>query len=181
MDKAESIKKIFVPGLKEKADALTAKYETKRAPVLMILRLVQEHYGYVSQEAQDAVAHYLGLPEIDVHEVMTFYTLFYDKPRAKTEFHVCRTLTCNLMGAEHVIKCLQEKLGVKEGEITADGQFMFDQVECLGACEIAPMLQVNEGEFVGQLTPEKMKQLIEDAAKGKLEALKEAKKTPLEQ
>jgi len=180
VDKTQLITKIFTPELRKNADALLAKYETKRASILMVLRLLQDHYGFLNQEAQDAVACYLDLPEIDVREVMTFYTLFYDKPRAKTEFHVCRTLTCSMMGSDAVVRCLEEKLGVKEGEITADGQFMFEQVECLGACEIAPMLQVNEGEYVGNLTREIMGQLLEDSKQGKLEALKLAKKTPLE-
>lgn len=180
MDKAQLIAKIFTPEIRKKADEILSRYETKRASILMILRLLQDHYGHLSHEAQDATAYYLNLPEIDVHEVITFYTLFYEKPRAKNEFHVCRTLTCNLMGAEKIIRRLEEKLGVKEGEITQDGQFMFDQVECLGACELAPMLQVNEGEYVGHLTEEKILALIEDAKTGRLDALKCAKKTPVE-
>lgn len=166
------IEKIFTPELKAKADAITAKYETKRAPVLMILRLVQDHLGHISTEAEKAVAQYLGLPEVDVHEVVTFYTLFHTRPRAKTEFHVCRSLSCSLMGADRVVKCAEERLGVKRGEVTKDGAFSVDEVECLGACEMAPMLQVNDGEFYGPLTPEKMAQLIEDARMGKLDAFK---------
>lgn len=163
---------IFTPELRKKADEIVAKYENKRAPILMILRLVQDHHGYISVEAQKAVAEYLGLPEVDVHEVVTFYTLFHTRPRAKTEFHVCRSLSCTLMGADRVMKCAEERLGIKNGESTRDGAFSVDRVECLGACEMAPMLQVNDGEFYGPLTPEKMAQLIEDAQAGKLEAFK---------
>lgn len=177
MDKEKIINKVFTPEIREKADALLAKYETKRAPILMILRLLQNHYGYVSEESQKAVAYYLELPEIDVVEVMTFYTLFHDEPRAKTEFHVCRTLACNLFGATNIVKCFEEKLGIKSGCKTADGEFSLDEVECLGACEIAPMLQINGGEYVGKLTPAKVDQLIADAKSGKIEPLKKGTKT----
>ena len=173
---SKNFDKIFVPELKGKADALVARYETRRASILMILRLVQDHYGYITKEAETAVAQYLELPEIDVHEVVTFYTLFYTQPRAKTEFHVCRTLACSLLGSDKIVKYLEQKLGVKAGEITADGLFSFDQVECLGACEIAPMLQVSEGEYVGCLTPAKMEKLIEDAKAGKMDGLKKRQK-----
>ncbi len=169
---ANLVDKIFTPELRKKADELVAKYENKRAPILMVLRMVQDHHGFVSPEAEKAVAQYLGLPEIDVHEVVTFYTLFHTKPRAKTEFHICRTLTCSLLGADKVVKCAEERLGIKSGQTTKDGAFSVDQVECLGACEIGPMLQVNDGEFYGPLTPEKMAQLIEDAQMGKLDAFK---------
>jgi len=170
------IDKIFTPEIKAKADALVARYETKRASILMILRLVQDYHGYVSPEAEAAVAEYLELPQIDVHEVVTFYTLFHTKPRAKTEFHVCRTLACSLLGAGKIVKHLEKKLGVKEGEVTADGEFCFDQVECLGACEIAPMLQITEGEYVGDLTPAKIDSLMEDIKSGKMDPYKKKQK-----
>jgi NADH-quinone oxidoreductase E subunit len=171
-----SFDKIFTPAIKAEADALVSKYETRRASILMILRLVQDRHGHVSKEAEAAVAEYLGLPPIDVHEVVTFYTLFYSGPRAKTQFHVCRTLACSLLGSDRIAKYLEDKLGVKAGEMTADGQFSFDQVECLGACEIAPMLQVNEGQYIGCLTPKKIDELIDDAKTGKLEDVKKTQK-----
>lgn len=179
MAEENQVDKIFTPELKQKADALVAKYETKRASILMILRLIQDHYGHISREAQRAVASYLELPEVDVYEVMTFYTLFYEKPRAKTEFHMCRTLTCSILGGAEIVRHLEQKLGIESGGMTPDGEFSVDQVECLGACELAPMMQLNEGEYIGHLTPEKIDHLIEDAKQGKLEELKKAKKTPL--
>ncbi|MBU3759396.1 MAG: NAD(P)H-dependent oxidoreductase subunit E [Candidatus Omnitrophica bacterium] len=165
--------KIFTAELKAKADACVALYESRRASLLMILRLVQDYHGYVSPEAQKAVAHYLGLPEVDVHEVVSFYTLFHTRPRAKTEFHICRSLSCSLMGSGEMTRCAREKLGLKPGQSASeDGHFSVDEVECLGACELAPMLQVNDGEFYGPLSPESMTQLIDDARQGKLEAYK---------
>lgn len=151
---------IFTPELRQKADAVVAEYETRRAPLLEILRLVQEHGGHITKEAELAVAEYLGLPAIDVREVMTFYTLFYDKPKAKTRFHVCRTLPCMLAGGGGILKYFEEKLGLKPGERTADGQYSLETVECLGACEIAPMMMMNDSEYVGPLTREKIDELV---------------------
>ena len=90
---------------------------------------------------------------------MTFYTLFYSKPKGSCHIQICRTLSCALRGAGDLIGYLEEKLGIKAGETTADGQFSLDQVECLGACEIAPMAQINK-EYVGPITKEKLGQLL---------------------
>ena len=152
--------KIFTPEIKAKADVILARYETKRASILEILRLLQDSYGYVSLEMEEAVGAYLEIPVIDVREVVTFYTLFYQKPKAKTRFNVCRTLPCMLAGGDEIIKYFEEKLGLKPGQMTADGEFSLATVECLGACEIAPMLQFNDEEFVGDLTKEKAAEMI---------------------
>ncbi len=152
---------IFTPEIKIKADAIVAQYETRRASILEILRLLQEHYGHITLEMEEAAAHYLEIPAINVREVMTFYSLFYSEPKAKTRFQVCRTLTCALLGGEEMVKHLQEKLGIKPGEKTADGKFSIQTVECLGACEIAPMMQLNDKEYIGPLTKEKIDELLQ--------------------
>ena len=146
--------------LKTKFDEVVARYATRRASILEILRMLQEHHGHISLETELAVAEYLQIPPIDVREVMTFYTLFYDKPKAKTRFNVCRTLTCSLLGAKEIIHQFEDKLGIKCGGITPDGQYGLQKVECLGACELAPMMQINDKEFVGNLTKEKVEALI---------------------
>ena len=151
---------IFTPEIKTKADAILTRYETKRASILEILRLLQETYGHISLETEEAVAAYLEIPVIDVREVVTFYTLFYQKPKAKTRFNVCRTLPCMLAGGDEIIKYFEEKLGIAPGQMTPDGGFSLETVECLGACEIAPMLQFNDEEFVGYLTKEKVDEMI---------------------
>ena len=151
----------FKGDVKTKADAIVARYETRRASILEILRLLQEDYGYVTLEMEEAVAQYIGIPPIDVREVMTFYTLFYDNTKAKTRFHVCRTLSCALTGGEEITRYLESKLGIRCGQKTKDGQFSLNAVECLGACEIAPMLQLNDVEYVGQLTKEKVNALLQ--------------------
>ena len=152
--------KIFTSEFKAKADELLSRYETKRASLLEILHLVQEKYGYITREAEQEVAQYLEIAPIDVREVMTFYTLYYDKPKAKTRLNVCRTLTCALLGAEDIVNHLENKLGIKAGQQTADGKFSLKKVECLGACELAPMLQLNDAAFVGCLTKQKVDELL---------------------
>ncbi len=154
------INSIFTSEIKKKADAIVSRYETKRASILEILRLLMEEYGHISLVTEEAVAEYLEIPAIDVREVMTFYSLFYDKPKAQTRFHVCRTLPCYLAGGDKIIAYLGKKLGIEPGEKTKDGKFSLHTVECLGACEIAPMMQMNDKEYVGPLTEEKIDQLI---------------------
>lgn len=151
---------IVTPELKSKTDAIVARYEVRRASLLEILRLIQDTYGHIWLEAEQEVAEYLEIPAVDVREVMTFYSLFYDKPKAQTRFQVCRTLTCSLLGGEEILRYLEERLGVKPGQITSDGKFSYHPVECLGACELAPMMQVSDGEYVGPLTKEKIEGLI---------------------
>jgi NADH-quinone oxidoreductase E subunit len=155
------MEKYFTPEVKVKADAVTARYEQRRAAMLEILHLMQETYGHISLEIEQAVAQYIGVPAIDVREVVTFYTLYYQKPKAKTRFNVCRTLPCMLAGGDEILKHLEKKLGLKPGHCTADGQFGLQTVECLGACELAPMLQFNDDQFVGWLTKDKVDEMIQ--------------------
>ena len=151
---------LFSPALQEKLDAKIALYETKRAAMLEVLRLIMEENGFITLEDEKKIGKLLGVPAIDVREVMTFYTLFYDKPKAKTRFNVCRTLTCQLTGGNEMLKYLEQKLGIHDGEMSKDGKCSLKTVECLGACEIAPMLQVNDREYAGNLTKEKIDALI---------------------
>lgn len=171
MSQTDAFKKYFTPELKAKADEVVARYETRRAPMLEILHLMQETYGYITKEIEAAVAEYLEVAAIDVREVMTFYTLYYTKPRAKTRFNVCRTLACALTGSKQIVNHMEEKLGIKCGQETPDGKYALQEVECLGACEIAPMMQVNDDEFVGFLTKEKVDKIIADPAFNKELAL----------
>lgn len=154
--------KYFTPEIKLKADKVTANYDQRRAAMLEILHLMQETYGHISLEIEKEVAEYMGVSAIDVREVVTFYTLYYQKPKAKTRFNVCRTLPCMLAGGDKILKYFEEKLGIKPGHCTQDGQFGLQTVECLGACELAPMLQFNDEEFVGWLTPEKVDEMIKN-------------------
>ena len=150
---------LFTPEFKKRADQICANYPVKRAAALPVMRLVQEEFSAISGEAELEIADYFQIPPADIRELMTFYTLFYSKPKGKCHIQICRTLSCALLGAGELIRYMEEKLGIKVGETTQDEQFSLDQVECLGACEMAPMAQINK-EYVGPLTKEKLGQVL---------------------
>jgi NADH-quinone oxidoreductase subunit E len=133
----------------------------QKSAILPIMHIVQKHFGWVSVEAQDIIAEMLKIKPIEVYEVATFYTMFHLHPVGKYVLEVCRTGPCMIRGAEDICKYLEKKLGIKEGEITADGLFTWRTVECLGACGYAPMMQVGE-HYHEYLTPEKLDNLISD-------------------
>ncbi len=141
-------------------DKITSHYEHKQAALLPMLHLVQEKEGLISPESEKAIAEYLGIPIVHVHEVVSFYHLFRQRPKGKCHFAVCQTTSCALLGAEEIIEYIKKKLGIQSGETTPDGKFSLSVVECLGACEIAPMMQCNR-EYMGSLTKEKIDELIE--------------------
>ncbi len=141
-------------------DKITSQYERKQAALLPILHFVQEKRGIISSESEKEIADYLGIPVVHVHEVVSFYHLFRQKPQGKCHFSVCQTTSCALLGAEEIITHFQQRLGIKPGETTADGKFSLNVVECLGACEIAPMMQCNE-EYKGLLNKKKIDELID--------------------
>ncbi len=152
--------KFFSGEILKKADEIAARYETKRAATLEVLRLLMERHGHITPEMEEAAAEYLGVPPIEVREVVSFYTLYHENPKAKTRFCVCRTLSCSLKGAEEVIGHIEKRLGIKPGETTPDGKFSLETVECLGACESAPSMQLNDDQYVGELTAEKVDEII---------------------
>jgi NADH-quinone oxidoreductase subunit E len=139
---------------------LQATYPDTRAALLPVLRLAQETFGWVSPEVEVYVAGLFDLSPAHVHEVVTFYTLFFKKPVGRHVLSVCHNLSCALLGAEDVIAYLQERLGIETGETTPDGRVTLLRVECLCACEVAPMMQVDD-EFVGPLTREKIDGALE--------------------
>ncbi len=157
----ENTNKYFTAEIIKRADAVVARYEVRRAAMLEILHLIQEVYGYIGLDMEKEVAAYMQVSDVAIREVVTFYTLYYQKPKAKTRFNVCRTLACMLAGGDDIIKYFEEKLGLKPGQMSQDGQFGLQTVECLGACELAPMLQFNDNEFVGNLTKEKVDTMIQ--------------------
>ncbi len=126
-----------------------------------VLHLVQEAEGFISPESEKTVAEILDIPLVHVREVVSFYHLFDRKKKGKCHFSVCQTTSCALLGAEKMIEHLENRLGIKPGETTPDGKFSLSTVECLGACEIAPIAQVNK-EYQGFLTPQKIDQLIDE-------------------
>lgn len=152
-----------------KFDEIVTRYPEgkQKSALLPILHLVQAEYGWVSTELMDKVATYLQIQAIEVYEVATFYTMFFLRPQGKYVLEVCRTGPCCLVGAEKIMEYIETALGVKEGEVTADGMFSWRGVECMAACGMAPVLQIGpEYTYYENLTEEKVDQLI-DSLKGK--------------
>ncbi len=134
------------------------------AALLPVLHLAQKSFGHISEEVIGLVSRELGVPEADVREVVSFYTMFYTHPIGKYHIQICHNISCSLMGAERLIDYLEKKLGIKAGETTEDGKFTLTRVECLGACDGAPMLQFNE-EYILNLRPEIIDFLLEKPEK----------------
>jgi NADH-quinone oxidoreductase subunit E len=140
--------------------ALPARYPQPRSAVMPALDLAQEELGYLTPEAMTEVATALNLDGGYVEGVATFYTLFHLEPIGKHRFYLCTNLSCALRGATEIVDHLKQAVGVKDaGEVSADGLFSYEAVECLGACEFAPMLRLDH-EYHYDLTPEKIDQLV---------------------
>jgi len=150
---------MFSAEFKQELDKITNKYEQKRAALLPLLHCVQEKEGLISPETEKNLAEYLGIPVVQVHEVVSFYHLFHQQKLGKCHFSICQTTACALRGAEGIIDYIQQKLNIKPGETTPDGKFSLSVVECLGACEIAPMMQCNK-DYIGPLTKQKVDELM---------------------
>ena len=157
----------FTPENQKKAEAYIAKYPKGRqaSAVIALLDLAQRQAGYVSRAAIEHVAKLLDMPPIRVHEVASFYTMLNLKPVGENLVQLCRTTPCWLRGSDGIRDACKHKLGIDVGETTADGKFTLVEVECLGACVNAPVVQVND-DFYEDLTPEKMEELLDKFAKG---------------
>ena len=145
--------------LAQEAQAILSRYEEKKAAMLPLLHLVQAQHGYITPEGEQWVAEQIGTTLAHVREVVSFYTLFRRQPAGQYRIQVCSTTACWLMGGEAIVKYLEEKLGIAAGQTTPDGKFTLSTVECLCACEIAPMLQLND-RYVGPLTTESVDRLL---------------------
>ena len=146
-----------------RAEEIIARYPTdkKKSALIPLLHLAQdENEGWLSVETMDYVASVLGILPIEVYEVASFYSMFNLKKRGNCLIEVCRTSSCWLSGAEDIVRHIEKRLGIKDGETTADGKFTLKTVECLGACGYAPMLQVGD-KFHEHLTIEKVDSLID--------------------
>ncbi|MCC6690000.1 MAG: NADH-quinone oxidoreductase subunit NuoE [Bacteroidia bacterium] len=141
----------------------------QKSAILPILHIAQAEFdGWLSAPVMDYVASILKILPIEVYEVATFYSMFNLKPVGKCLIEVCRTGPCWLMGAEDVVKYIEKKLNIKEGETTKDGMFTLKTVECLAACGSAPMMQVGE-TYHENLTLEKVDSILQDyKSKGEL-------------
>jgi len=142
---------------------LQALYPDPRGALLPVLHMAQETFGYVSLETEAYVAGLFDLSPAHVHEVVTFYTLYFRERPGRHVVSVCHNLSCHLAGAAGIIAHLKKRLGVEPGETTDDGRVTLLSVECLCACEAAPMMQVDD-RYELDLTPAKVDQILEGLA-----------------
>ena len=151
--------------VREEIDHWVKKFpaDRKRSAVLAALRTAQhENDGFLTPEIMDAVAHYLGLPPVQVYEVATFYSMFETHPVGRHHVSVCTNISCMLRGAQDIVKHVESKLGIKTGESTPDLRiFLKCEEECLAACTGAPMMMVDY-IFYENLTPESVDKVLDE-------------------
>ena len=139
---------------------LQTVYPDTRGALLPVLHMAQDTFGHVSLEVEAYVAGLFGLSPAHVHEVVTFYTLFFQAPKGRHVVAVCHNLSCHLAGAPRILAHLKERLGIEVGETTDDGRITLQAVECLCACEAAPMMQVDD-HYQLNLTPDRVDRILE--------------------
>lgn len=145
--------------LKQRITELAARYPAPRSAVIPALHLAQAHYGYLTQDAMAEVAEYLHLPRVAVLEIATFYSLFKTQPVGRHHLQLCTNLSCMLLGAEQLQRQLEQQLDIRCGETTSDGHFTLTAVECLGACEQAPVMQLNDA-YCGHLNEQRLAEIL---------------------
>ena len=144
-------------------DQNIARYpaDHKESACMPTLRIVQDQNGgWLTNDLMDAVAEYLDIPAIAVYEVATFYSMYEHKPVGRHKVCVCTNISCMLCGSDEIVSYLNDKLGIKFGETTDDGKFSLKEVECLGACAGAPMMQIGH-TYHENLTPEKIDAILD--------------------
>ncbi|WKZ56495.1 MAG: NAD(P)H-dependent oxidoreductase subunit E [Bdellovibrionota bacterium] len=135
-------------------------YPNVRSAIMPALYIAQEELGSITADAITWVAEKIGIAPVQVMEVATFYTMYYKKPVGKYHVQVCRTLSCALMGGRAITECVKKRLGTAPHEVSPDGQWSYEEVECLGSCGTGPMCQIND-HFFENLTPEKLLQIMD--------------------
>jgi NADH-quinone oxidoreductase subunit E len=152
---------IFSPQLAARLDALVLKYPMRRSALVPMLLYAQDEIGYLSDALIAEVADRIGITELDVRNVATYYSMLRFKPAGKFNVQVCTNISCMLRGAYDVYEKFQEELGIGHKGVTPDGTFSLEEVECIGACCWAPAIQVNYN-FHDELTPDSVPGILAD-------------------
>lgn len=156
----------FSPELEARFTELVTHYPQgrQRAALIPMLLFAQDEVGAITQEVVDEIAGRLGLTTLQVDEVVSYYSMLRRERVGKYHFQVCTNVSCMLLGGEELLEHVKNQLGVAEGEVTEDGLFSVEHVECLGACSWAPAIEINY-DYHHHVTPEKVDRLIEDLRK----------------
>jgi NADH-quinone oxidoreductase subunit E len=159
----KDVTQLFNPEVRAEIDRWIAKYppEWKQSAVMAALRIVQDdNGGWLTTELMNDVAAYLEMPPIAVYEVATFYSMYELKPVGKHKICVCTNVSCMINKADVIVEHLEKRLGIGFGEVTEDGRYSLKEVECLGACGGAPMMQIGK-QYYENLTPEIVDAILE--------------------
>jgi NADH-quinone oxidoreductase subunit E len=146
-------------GLDLQAQKIVAKYDQKRAATLTLLHLAQDKVGHVTPDIEAWVSKWTDVPVVHVHEVVTFYSMYHQKPAGRHHIRFCTSTSCVLQGAEKLLCHLKKKLSIENHETTKDGKFSLEEAECLCACEGAPMMQVGD-DYHLDLTEKKIDEIL---------------------
>jgi len=163
MDPVEDKSNLFTPEIRSQIDSWIAKYPAgwQQSAVMAALSIMQdENDGWLTREIMDDVAAYLGMPPIAVYEVATFYSMYELEPVGEHKVCVCTNISCMINGSDKIVDHLEGKLGVKLGQTTKDNKFTLKEVECLGACGGAPMMQIGK-HYYENLAPEKVDEILD--------------------
>lgn len=140
---------------------ILTRYPERRAALMPVLWLVQKEFGWISPAAQRYVAELMELPQAWVEGVVSFYTMYWRRPMGRSHIAVCTNLSCYLRGAEHIYDVVCKRTGTQAGEVSADGKWSIERAECLGSCDTAPMLQLNNDRYFENLTVESVLELLD--------------------
>jgi NADH-quinone oxidoreductase subunit E len=146
---------------KVKIEQFREEYPDPRSALLTALHVAQREHGWLSSEVMRDVAEVMELPPTEVASVASFYTMFNRQPVGENLIQVCTNISCSLLGAEHIVEYLKNKLDIDVGETTPDNKFTLVTVECLGSCGTAPMMQIND-TYYENLTEEKIDRILEE-------------------
>jgi NADH-quinone oxidoreductase subunit E len=155
---------IFSPELAARFDHLVTLYPMRRSALIPMLLYAQDEIGYLSDEAIAEIAQRLDLTELEVRNVLSYYSMLRTDPIGKYNIQVCTNICCMLRGSKEVFEHCQKRLGIGNHETTSDGVFTLEEVECIGACSWAPAIQVNY-DFHDSMTPESMDELLDGLSK----------------
>ena len=145
--------------LDSEAQKIVAKYDKKNAAVLPLLHLAQDKIGFITPEVEGWVSACTQVPIVHVREVVTFYSMFHQKPVGRHHIRYCTSTSCVLQSGERLLHCVKTKLGIDNREVTRDGKFSLEEAECLCACETAPMMQVDD-KYYGDLNEKKIDEIL---------------------
>ncbi len=143
-------------------DVIFTRYPDKKSATLPVLWLAVKEFGWISPQVEAIAADVLERPLNEIHAVVTFYTMFPKRPLGRHHIQICRNIACWMANAPELLEYFKARLGIHPGEVTADGRFSLEEVECLAYCECAPALRI-DNRYEGNLTREKIDQIISEA------------------